>query len=120
MICYFLLNSDLAEFIAESNYRIKSNTEHTDVLNISITDANSIINKPHLVQQIAGSPLSGMPSDIGSNGFVGIRYVHYFDTNNILVELKSMSPPFTTYYNRYSNEQHAWASWYRSIPTVVS
>ena len=100
---------------------IKSNTDHADVLFISVNDANSIANRPHLVHQLSsGSAVSHMPSDVGTKGFVGIRFVHYFDTNNIVVELKSLAPPFSTYYTRWNNTQYAWTHWYRIVPTDVS
>lgn len=103
------INTNLSQFIAKNNYIIKSDTEFSDVTNISKISADDIKNMPHLVHQSStGTRITGMPSDI-IGGFVGIRFVHYFDSNNIVIELQALSPPFTSYFRKYNGT--SWGDW---------
>lgn len=112
------VNMDINEMTAKTNFIIKSDTDHTDVLEISTADAYAIENKPHLVHQVgSGTPLTNMPSDV-SGGFVGYREVLYFDSSNIAVKLTRLAEPFDTYMNRWNGT--VWKGWYKSVSTVVS
>jgi hypothetical protein len=112
------VNTSIDEMTAKTNFTIKSDTTHTDVLEISTTDPLAIENKPHLVHQTgSGTPLTNIPSDV-SGGFLGYREVLYFDSSNIAVKLTKLSEPFDTYMNRWNGT--TWKGWYKSISTVVS
>lgn len=114
------LNSDLFKWIAHENYKIESDTEYANVTYIDKTSATSVHNLPHLVHQTAaGTPITGMPSDI-SGGFIGIRYVHFYDANNIVIELHNLTSNtnFDVYYRKYNG--NTWSNWYKVTATVVS
>ena len=110
------LNNSLL-YIAKNNYTIKSDTEHSDALEISTISAFDIANMPHLIHQVgSGAPLTNMPSDI-SGGFIGYREVLYFDPSNIAVKMTRIVEPFDTYMNRWNGT--TWKGWYKSVSTVV-
>jgi hypothetical protein len=114
------LNSDLQNkvLIASKNtFRIKSGTDRTDVTAIDKSSATSIYNAPCLVHQVSGTILTGMPSS-ETAGFVGIRTVHFYDVNNIVIELLSLNAPFKTYYRKYNGS--SWGDWYYTAATKVS
>lgn len=108
------LNSNLYNWIARNNYIIKSDTEHDSVLNIHTTDANADANQPHLVfQTTTGSAIKSMPSLFPAGmGFVGIRYVDFFDPNNIYVRLVELNPVVNrVWIRRYNNSTNTWGNW---------
>ena len=114
------INSDLSDWIAYNNYFIESDTSHANVTEIDINNANAEVNLPHLVwQKGSGTALIGMPSDI-SGGWLGVRYVHYFNSQNIVIELLQLGS--TTSFNRYYRKYNGttWGSWYKTSATVVS
>ena len=114
------INTDLTDWIAYNNYFIESDTSHANVTEVDINNANAEVNLPHLVwQKGSGTALIGMPSDI-SGGWLGVRYVHYFNTQNIVIELLQLGS--TTSFNRYYRKYNGttWGSWYKTSATVVS
>ena len=105
-------------FVAKNNYQIKSDTAHSDVLEISTSSPTDDANMPHLIYQVtSGTPLTNMPSDV-TGGFIGIREVYYFDSNNIAVKITRISEPFETYMNRWNGS--IWKGWYKHNYIVVS
>lgn len=106
------INADLFDWMPYDNYIIKSDTDYTDVLLVSLSDAHSENNRPHKVfQQSGGTALRNMPSDFPQGTeFVGFRYVHYFNPQNILVELINLSN-YYSYFNKYDGT--GWSGWRR-------
>ena len=112
------LNNNLATIFPSNNYRIESDTTHSDVLEVSVSNPTDIANMPHFIyQRTSGTPLSNMPSDI-SSGFIGIRFVHFFNVQNVVAEMVQLQPPFSRYYCKWNGS--AFGSWYKSTATVVS
>lgn len=88
------------------------------MLTVSLTNPTHIDNMPHLIYQHAsGTALTNMPSDI-SGGFIGIRFVHFFNAQNVVVEMVQLAQPFARYYCKWNGV--GFGSWYKSVATVVS
>ena len=112
------LSSNLYNWIPKNNFIIKSDTDHTNITQIDRNNPNHELNQPHLVHQTStGTPLTGMPSEL-TGGFLGIRYVHYFDANNIVIELRTLGAHFKIYYRAYNGT--GWGNWYKVTPTQLS
>lgn len=107
------LNSNLEKWnIPSKNIIIQSDTDHTDVTNISTTNPSADINKPCRVHQVSsGSAVKGMPSVFPQGvGFVGIRYVEYFNPQNITIRLEEIAPVLGRVWTRAWNGS-AWGKW---------
>ena len=97
---------------SSNNWVIQNGGEHDDVLDVSLTNPTDERNRPHRVIQhsSSGVAITNMPSDFPANtGFVGIREVHMFDRNNILVDLYQTNSSGIHYLNKYNGS--TWIGW---------
>lgn len=115
------LNSNLEKWNAPSkNITIKSDTDYSAILQIDTADPTAYINRPcRVLQTSTGSAISNMPSIFpqGTN-FIGIRYVDYFNAQNIRVRLEEISPVAGRVWIRQWNGS-AWGKWINgNIPYI--
>ena len=112
------LNSNLEKWnMPSKNILITSGGTYSDVTHIDTTDASADINKPCKVHQTSsGSALVGMPSVFPQGvGFVGIRYVEYFNPQNICVRLEEITPVMgRVWYRKYNG--NSWGNWDNLVP----
>lgn len=97
--------------IPNTNILIASDSDNNNVLMVS-TDVYSDWNKPCRVHQTSsGSALNGMPPLFPQGvGFVGIRYVDYFNAQNIQIRLQEISPVQGRWWTRKYNGT-SWGNW---------
>ncbi len=86
------------------------NDAENDILNISYTDGMSDINLPKLVYHNSTHPVKNLPSNIENNSLIGIRYIYYFNKDNIICEVMSFNNPGTSYIIRYSSD-YGFGNW---------
>jgi hypothetical protein len=97
--------------VAAQYTRITPTNSISDILDIDKDNAYAELNQSKLVYQKASdtTAIANMPPAFPQGtGFVGIRFVHYFSSTNILVELKSFADG-TSYFNNYVTS--AWKGW---------
>lgn len=112
------LNNNLATIFPSNNFKIESDTSHSNVLEVSLASPRDIINMPHLIHQHSSrTALRNIPSDI-SGEWIGLRFVHFFDSQNVVVEMVQLAAPFAHYYSKWNGV--GFGSWYKSVATVVS
>lgn len=88
------------------------------MLEVSLANPRNIINMPHLIHQhSSGTALRNIPSDI-SGDWIGLRFVHFFNSQNVVVEMVQLEAPFAHYYSKWNGV--GFGSWYKSVATVVS
>ena len=111
----------LAAFNTPMFYSNSQDSHYKNLLYIATSSATSKPNLPKLVfQRAADEKMNGLPSDIPST-FIGVRYVHYFDENNIMIELKTITGAgglHPIYFNSYNGS--TWTGWTKLTPTAVS
>ena len=109
------INTALSNYpaFAYSNraYDIVSDGTYTNIREVALSDPLSWKNQPRRFYQKAnGTALSGMPTDFPSGtGCLGVRYVHYYDANNVTIELVQCNNPTAVYFDTWNGS--AWGGW---------
>ena len=125
----YKLNSDLNTNLDEleswvdlyNNTRIQSDTSFDSVVLISPSDRTHNANKPTRVYQMSsGSAITGMPKEYPQGTtFVGNRYIHWWDANNMSMELLNILTG-ERYFRHYNNNTGQWDNWiYENSSLVV-